>query len=153
MNACYVPSILVSVTMTSVTHFGLNLLSVRMILSLFVSRRPHLLPFLFVAMSSQHEDELDKLAASGLLSHVDIQDFMTRSSEGAILADGQARSLLSTSHGSTCVVTRPTRSMARFARFCKDKTPMTLGLEAAGFDPGYKSLVEEKFRRRVYGSS
>ena len=73
------------------THFGLNLLSVRIILSLFVSRRPHLLPSLFVAMSYQHEDELDKLAASGLISHVDIQDLMTRSSEAGILADGHGK--------------------------------------------------------------
>ena len=72
-------------------HFGLNPLSVRIILALFVSRRPHPLPSILVVMSSQHEDEFDELAANGLLSHVDIQVFMTRSSEGAILADGHAK--------------------------------------------------------------
>ena len=42
-------------------------------------------------MSSQHEDEFDELAANGLLSYVDIQDLMTRSSEGGILADGHGK--------------------------------------------------------------
>ena len=86
-------------------HFGLNLLSVRIILSLFVSRRPHPLPSLFVAMSSQHEDEFDELAANGFLLHVDIQDFMTRSSEGAILADG---------HGKITAINKPRFDMCGY---------------------------------------
>ena len=87
-HACYVPSIFVSQCPRPLRTI---LLSVRIILSLFVSRRPHPLPSIFVAMSSQHEDEFDELAANGLLSHVDIQDLMTRSSEGNILTDGHGK--------------------------------------------------------------
>ena len=52
---------------------------------------PASIPLIFVALSSYKENEFDEITADGLLSQMDVHDFMARSSEALILTDGQGK--------------------------------------------------------------